>query len=46
MKKLSEIESKKIVGGGVSIVGVFGIGSLITFLAGVLDGFVRPLKCR
>ena len=46
MKKLNDEEKRKIVGGAISIAGMFGIGSLITFIAGVIDGFARPLKCR
>lgn len=46
---MSEIESKelyKIQGGGISIWGGIGIGAIVTFLIGVIDGFVRPLKCN
>jgi len=46
MKYLEINESKKIIGGGISVLGVLGIGSLITFIAGIIDGFARPLKCR
>ena len=46
MKKLSIIESKKICGGGISVWGVFGIFSLATFFAGIIDGIARPFKCH
>ncbi len=46
MEKLSNYEMKKINGGGISVLGFFGIGTLITFFAGIIDGFVRPLKCN
>ncbi len=46
MKKLDKDEMKNISGGGLSVMGFFGIGALITFLAGVIDGFARPLKCN
>ncbi|MBQ8891742.1 MAG: hypothetical protein IJ068_02635 [Bacilli bacterium] len=46
MKNLNISEMKKIKGGGVSISAILGIGSLITFLAGIIDGFARPLKCN
>ena len=46
MKELEMNDSKRINGGGISALGVFGIGSLITFIAGIIDGFARPLKCR
>lgn len=32
--------------GGVSAWLLFGIASGITFIVGIIDGFVRPLKCR
>lgn len=48
MQKLSIKEMKNINGGGVSgvIVAIFGIGSFIAFLAGVLDGYTRPIRCN
>ncbi len=46
MVKLNENELLKINGGGLS----FGIGCLIVglvvFIIGVIDGYVRPLKCN
>lgn len=46
MKILEEQELKQVVGGGFS----FGLGALIgagiTFLIGLIDGFVRPLGCN
>jgi len=46
MRKLTNNELQNIDGGGIS----FGIGLLIgaavVFLAGVTDGYVRPLACR
>ena len=46
MKKLDENESKKYRGGELTIMGIFGIGAIVTFISGIFDGFVRPLKCR
>ncbi len=48
MQKLSIKEMKNINGGGVSgvIAAIFGIGSFIAFLAGVLDGYTRPIRCN
>ena len=46
MNKLDNNETKKIIGGGISILGALGIGTLVTFLAGIIDGFARPLKCH
>ena len=46
MVKLNENELLKINGCGLS----FGIGCLIVglvvFIIGVIDGYVRPLKCN
>lgn len=46
MKLLSEQELKQVVGGGFS----FGLGTLIgvgiTFVIGLIDGFIRPLGCN
>ena len=46
MKYLNDVEMKKIIGGGMSLFGILGISSLVTFLSGIIDGFVRPLKCN
>ena len=48
MKLLTNEELKNINGGGVSgfIAGIFAVGSFIAFLAGVLDGYTRPLRCN
>ena len=45
MKTLTQKELKEIKGGW-SLAGFLGIGSLITFLIGVVDGYIRPLACR
>lgn len=43
---LEKKELLEINGGGLSI-GVWGlIGAGVVFLIGVIDGFVRPLKCN
>ena len=48
MKNLTNEELKCVDGGGVSL--GLGIGALIvagvTFIVGVIDGMVRPLKCN
>lgn len=46
MYEINEKELKNIKGGGISIWGGIGIASGIIFLIGVIDGFVRPLKCN
>ena len=44
MDKLEEKERKKISGGGLGT--AFLIGAGVIFLIGVIDGYLRPLKCN
>jgi len=48
MKEISLEDMKKIYGGGSSVMAwiAFGIGSLIAFIAGIADGYTRPLGCK
>lgn len=46
MVELQKEELLQIKGGGVSVWGILGIGTLLVFLAGVVDGFARPLTCH
>lgn len=46
MKKLKNNDLKKINGGGVSATIGILIGAGIVFLIGLIDGYVRPLKCN
>lgn len=43
--KMSKEELLDVTGGGVSIGVVAGIGALITFIIGIVDGYLRPEKC-
>lgn len=46
---MEEIKKKELVnvdGGGISVWGGIGIGAAVVFFIGVLDGFIRPLKCN
>ncbi len=45
MKALNEKELKEI-NGGWSLTSILGIGSIFTFLIGIVDGYLRPLSCR
>lgn len=45
MTKLKEEQLMKIEGGSGSIV-IFGILALGTIIAGIIDGFTRPLSCH
>lgn len=44
MNELNRQELKQIQGGGLGIGLLIGAG--IIFLIGVIDGYVRPLKCH
>lgn len=46
MLEIKENELRNIQGGGISIWGGIGIVGGIIFLIGVVDGFVRPLRCN
>lgn len=46
MKNLEIEETKQIIGGGITIWGAIGIGAIVTFIAGVIDGIARPFKCH
>ena len=41
MKEINKEELKSINGGGISIWGGIGIGAIITFLVGVIDGHIN-----
>jgi hypothetical protein len=45
LKKISDLELKKVEGGMAAWVAI-GIGLVVTFVAGVLDGIARPSKCH
>lgn len=44
MKKLEEEELRSIKGGGLGV--YLLIGGIVIFIIGVVDGYVRPLKCN
>lgn len=46
MKVLNDEEMMNINGGGFNIGIAFGITAGITFLIGLIDGIIRPLKCN
>lgn len=46
MKKIKKKQMKAINGGGFSIGLILGIGTMINFLIGIIDGYTRPLACR
>ncbi len=46
MLEIDNKDLKNINGGGLSIWGGVGLVGGIIFLIGLIDGFVRPLKCN
>lgn len=46
MHTLTNDELYNIHGGAISLGGGFLIAAGIVFLIGVIDGFIRPLKCN
>lgn len=42
--ELKANELQKVTGGGLGALALIGIG--IVFLIGLIDGYVRPYKCR
>lgn len=46
MNNINENELKKINGGGISGWAIAGLGALVAFLSGLLDGIARPSKCN
>lgn len=43
---LNNEELKNIRGGGFSIALSLALAGLITFAIGIIDGYVRPIKCN
>ena len=43
---LKDNELNNITGGASKIKILVGLGLLISFVAGIIDGFFRPLKCN
>lgn len=46
MKNIDNKELKKIHGGGFNFGIAALIGAGITFIIGVIDGYIRPLACH
>lgn len=44
MNNLTTRELKKVKGGGIG--GYILIGGIIIFIIGIIDGYIRPLKCN
>lgn len=46
MNKVNEKDLEKIQGGGFSWGIAAGIIAAVTFIVGVVDGYVNPIKCN
>lgn len=46
MNNIEEKELRETVGGEITVWGVIGIGALVAFISGVIDGIARPTKCH
>ena len=45
MLEVKENELSKITGGGFSFGIAIGIGSLVVFVIGLIEGYTNPIKC-
>ncbi len=43
---MSKKELLAVTGGGINLGVLAGIGAVITFFIGVIDGYLRPVKCE
>lgn len=43
---LEKKELLQITGGGINISLAAGIGAIVTFIAGIINGYVNPIKCN
>lgn len=45
---MNDLEKKELknINGGISLWGVVGVGAIITFVSGIIDGIARPFNCR
>ena len=46
MRQLTNDEMKFINGGGINVGILAGIAAGVTFIIGVIDGLIRPLRCN
>lgn len=46
MKKVDDKELRQIKGGGINWSLIAGIGTVASFLIGVIDGLINPKKCN
>jgi lactobin A/cerein 7B family class IIb bacteriocin len=46
MYNLTDEKLKQVSGGGITVAGWTAIGAALVFVVGVIDGYIRPYKCR
>ena len=46
MKSMKQEELKQVKGGGVNWSLMAGIGAVVSFFVGVIDGLINPKKCN
>ena len=46
MEIVNKEELNSITGGGITFKFIMGLITAGTFIVGLVDGFLRPLKCR
>lgn len=46
MEKLDNNTLKNTYGGAISLGLILAIGAIATLIAGLVDGFIRPYRCR
>ncbi len=45
MLEVKESDLSKITGGGFSLGVAIGVGALVVFVIGLIDGYTNPIKC-
>lgn len=44
--KLTKNELLEVTGGSVNWTAISVIGTIVSFIAGIVDGYLRPIKCN
>lgn len=43
---LTKNELLKVTGGSINWTAISIVGTIVTFIAGLIDGYLRPIKCQ
>ena len=46
MNKISNNKLKEIKGGGINLGLAAGISATLSFIIGIIDGWINPIKCN